>query len=77
MRANETLGDVIDEGAKLHAYCSSCSKNYYLDLEMLVKNLARGRSFVWLYGNLAAKLKCRDCKTRTIEVRFHPKLKGE
>jgi len=77
MKTNETLGDVIDEGDKLHATCSKCGKNYYLDLEMLVKKLDRGRGFVWLYGNLAAKLKCKDCNTKTIEVRFHPKLKGD
>lgn len=73
MRTNETIGDVIDDGSKLYAFCANCQKNEFLDLQFLVSRLKGGRDFHWLYGNLAKRLRCSNCNKKTVVVHFHPK----
>lgn len=72
--SNETLGDQIDQGFMVSAYCENqaCRHSVDLDLSALAERL--GRDFVTV-GNpnpLAARLACSKCRGKDISLILSP-----
>lgn len=59
-----TLGDFIDEGMGITAYCDGCHRGQSLDLERLADRL--GREHGALARDLKPKLKCARCGSKNI-----------
>lgn len=57
-----TIGDFIDEGMGITAYCGGCGRGQTLDLERLAEKL--GRDHGALAGDLKPKLKCARCGSK-------------
>lgn len=64
-----TLGDHIDEGNDISAYCDDCGRSTYLNLEKLAEKLGRGHSA--LVGKLGPKLKCSKCGSKRMSFIVH------
>jgi hypothetical protein len=64
-----TIGDRIDEGQDMKAYCDDCQWSTTLNLEKLAEKLGRDHS--GLARDLKRRLKCSRCGSKNISFIVH------
>lgn len=69
-----TLGDQIDQGFTVSAYCENqaCRHSVDLDLDALAEKLGRGFVTVGSPNPLVARLHCAKCKGKDISLILSP-----
>jgi len=79
MSSTETLGDLLDCGYRLHAHCSYCGHNAWVDVEDAASRL--GRDFRAMAWTINPRLRCTACGAsgrqrdrlgRELSIRLHP-----
>lgn len=73
----DTIGELIDGGYKLGAFCNNPDCEHHVDLNLPALAERLGRDHGCMHSDLVPKLRCSQCGGKNISIQLRPPVPGD